>query len=221
VSASRVSSAQTTKATLPVDMVVAANNAFGFDFYQKLIAQPATAGKNVVFSPYSISTGFSMLLEGARGETAKQIATSLHLPTTGPSGEIDHRGLRDGITGLRDRLQSSLDEQFQFHSANSVWIDARFSPSNSFVSSLQQTFGINDPIAVDFADPRVTGTLNNWVSDKTGGRIKQILPDRIPRDTSIVLANAVYMKAAWLTRFAAAKTSPKTFRLDAARSVTV
>ena len=44
-------------------------NEFAFDFYRKV----SDTDKNVFFSPVSVYTAFSVLYEGARGETAGQI----------------------------------------------------------------------------------------------------------------------------------------------------
>ena len=66
--------AQPTQPATSTQRVVDANNAFAFDIYQKLSAEPARVGKNLVFSPYSISTALSMVLEGARGATEEQLA---------------------------------------------------------------------------------------------------------------------------------------------------
>ena len=54
--------------------VVAGNTGFAVDLYGKLRAQEG----NVCFSPYSISTALAMTYGGARGETEKQMAQTLH-----------------------------------------------------------------------------------------------------------------------------------------------
>jgi hypothetical protein len=50
------------------------NSAFAFDFYHQVSAQDG----NMVYSPYSITLAAAMLYGGAGGETASQIASSLH-----------------------------------------------------------------------------------------------------------------------------------------------
>ncbi|MCP5020822.1 MAG: hypothetical protein GY930_03505 [bacterium] len=54
-----------------------ANNAFGLDIYAQLASE---SEGDLFFSPYSISVGLSMALEGARGQTADQLASALHIP---------------------------------------------------------------------------------------------------------------------------------------------
>ena len=55
--------------------VTKANSAFALDLYSQL----RTAEGNLFFSPYSVSTALAMTQGGARGGTAQQMATTLHL----------------------------------------------------------------------------------------------------------------------------------------------
>ena len=75
--------------------VVQGNNQFAIDIYARLRQQPG----NLFFSPYSLSTALAMTYAGARGETAEQMAKTLHFdchagsPTPGLRG-IDPAGQR-------------------------------------------------------------------------------------------------------------------------------
>lgn len=57
---------------------VEASNAFACDLFKKL--DGANKGKNLFFSPYSISSALAMTLEGARGDTALEMGQVLRLP---------------------------------------------------------------------------------------------------------------------------------------------
>src|SRR5512135_3622975 len=54
------------------------NYAFAFDFYRQVRGEK----DNLVYSPYSISLASAMLSGGAGGETASQIAATLHFTLT-------------------------------------------------------------------------------------------------------------------------------------------
>jgi serine protease inhibitor len=58
---------------------VTANNNFAVDLYLQLAK--GSQGKNVFFSPYSMSSALAMTAEGARGETAAQMGKVLCFPS--------------------------------------------------------------------------------------------------------------------------------------------
>jgi serine protease inhibitor len=62
----------------PVNLAVAANSDFGLDLYRQLAK--AAPGKNLFFSPYSMSSALAMAAEGARGATAEEMGKALHFP---------------------------------------------------------------------------------------------------------------------------------------------
>ena len=55
-------------------LLVEGNSAFAFDLYQALKGKEG----NLFYSPYSISLALAMTYAGARGETAQQMADTLH-----------------------------------------------------------------------------------------------------------------------------------------------
>jgi hypothetical protein len=74
----------------PTKLAVASNNGFAFDLYHEIARDDAA--KNLFFSPYSVSVALTMTAEGARGETAEQMAQVLHIP------EDARRAGRDSAT---------------------------------------------------------------------------------------------------------------------------
>ena len=69
------------KATLEgLSEVVNANNNFAIDYYNKLDSNPENDGKNIFFSPFSISTALAMTYEGADGNTAEEMRKVFYFP---------------------------------------------------------------------------------------------------------------------------------------------
>ena len=58
--------------------VVAASNNFGFELYRELAKNPTNT--NLFLSPYSISSALMMTVEGARGDTAREMGAVLQFP---------------------------------------------------------------------------------------------------------------------------------------------
>jgi len=64
-----------------------------------------------------------------------------------------------------------------------------------FADQLQVTDFRTNPV-------EVRNEINNWVSNMTKGHIRDLLPtNSITADTDLVLANAVYFKGLWASRF--------------------
>jgi serpin B len=210
--------AQTTRPRTPADQIVDADNSFGFDLYQKLVAEPEASGKNLFFSPYSICTAFSMLLEGAHGDTARQLSAALHLPATKESdGITDLAMLHDGALSIRKRFaESTADKGFQLFAANGIWIDQSFSPSAAFTKSLDAIYGVQTPSVVNFRNDSQAARqlINAWGDRQTRGKIKEILPIEPSSASAMVLANTVYLKATWFKPFDRKNTAPKSFHVD-------
>ena len=59
---------------------VSSNNEFAVDLYQHLAK--GNADTNLFFSPYSLFSALLMAVEGARGETARQMGGVLRFPST-------------------------------------------------------------------------------------------------------------------------------------------
>ena len=62
--------------------------------------------------------------------------------------------------------------------------------------------------------------VNDWVRQKTEGKIDRIL-DKLDPDAAAVLLNAVYLKAAWASTFAKSATRDDDFKLSARQTVRV
>ncbi|NLF75317.1 MAG: serpin family protein, partial [Chloroflexi bacterium] len=91
-------------------LLVAGNNAFAFDFYQRAARE---GDANLIFSPFSISQAFGMLLAAARGDTAQQITSALqyglapddlHPAFAALNSSLAERGGAEGA-GEGERLQ--------------------------------------------------------------------------------------------------------------------
>jgi len=56
--------------------------------------------------------------------------------------------------------------------------------------------------SLDLAAPAAVKSINGWVEDNTGGKIREVLsPGSTDGSTALVIANAVYFKGTWETMF--------------------
>jgi serpin B len=201
------------------------NRDFASDLYSTIREEDG----NLIFSPNSISVAFAMTYAGARGMTEEEMAevlrwtlsqADLHPAFNGLDIELASRGAEaspdPGSSGEEgDRLQLRI--------ANSIWGQEDFEFMEQFLDTLAVNYGAGLRL-VDFAGAPEPSrqAINEWVSDETEERIKDLIPaGAIDEMTRLVLANAIYFNASWLTKFDEKLTSDGPFRLLDDSDVTV
>ena len=194
--------------TPAVQTVAAANNGLAFDLFRQLGSEDAE--KNLLISPISISTALTMTYAGARGETAAQMAGTLHL--NGLADEAIHAG----YGGLINDLNASR-EGYKLNVANRLFGQSDFPFRQQFLDTLAGPYGA--PLEqLDFVNNTEPSRehINDWVADQTNQKIKDLLASgTITPDTRLVLTNAVYFNGAWKNRFIEEATADAPFyRLD-------
>jgi serpin B len=180
-----------------------ATGAFGLDLMR------TQAPGNLVLSPNSVAAALAMVGTGAAGRTAAQIANTLHLATPDAFGAVGQ--LQSTLTNEQASAGQGDPKAPTLDLANGLFLQEGFQVEPTFLSGLQQNFGAA-PQAVNFSGDSSGSvkTINAWVSSHTNGIIPQILAS-LPETTRLALANAIYLKAAWLDPFEPKETSPAPF----------
>jgi serpin B len=199
-----------TPAAADQKVVVEGDNAFAVALYGQLQKQSG----NLFFSPESISTALAMAYAGARGETASEMAKTLHF--TLPPAEL-HPAM-----GALLRDLNAPQEGYQLSVANALWAQHGYSFLDAFLKLLKTDYGagLNQ---VDFEGASETArlTINHWVEQKTQDKIKDLLqPGSLKPDTRLVLTNAIYFKGDWQTQFDKTLTKDEDFHLSPAQTKT-
>lgn len=192
-----------------VAAVAAGTSAFGLDLLHALTATPDGAGRNVVVSPAGLAGVLGMLLPGARGATAEELAKALH---TG----LDPRQYALAV-GAPDSGSRAGGDQVVLRRSDALWTQQGLAVAPEYLDTLAAAFdtGVHP---VDFARDQAgaRGSINAAVEKATEGRIKELFgPRQITADTRLALTDALYLKAAWASGFKPANTSERPFhRLD-------
>jgi len=168
---------------------------------------------NLFFSPYSISVALAMTYAGAAADTADQMASTLRF--TLPQDRL-HPAFNAYSLDLQDRAEAETEgTPFELSVANSLWGQQGLPFRMEFLDLLAQNYGAGMRL-VDFAsDPEAARlAINRWVGDETREKIQDLIPSgAIDTLTRLVLANAIYFKAAWLYPFEAEATTTEPFHL--------
>jgi len=181
--------------------VVEGNNAFAFSLYGQL----RNRNGNLFFSPESISTALAMAYAGARGNTAAEMAKTLHFT-------LPQQQLNPAMGALLSDL-NAVHDGYQLTVANALWAQQGYTFLDNFLQLLKTDYGagLNQ---VDFKGATETArlTINRWVEQKTQDKIKDLLqPGTLAPSTRLVLTNAIYFKGDWQTQFDKAQTKDEDF----------
>jgi serpin B len=158
-----------------------------------------------------------MACAGARGETEREMAGALHLPS-------DQARVHASFTGLNRRLNGDVEARpYELSVANALWGAKGAAFKADFVKTVDTAYG-GRLAELDFAQaPEASRTeINQWVEHETGQKIKDLLqPEAIQADTLLILTNAIYFKADWLAPFAEKWTQKSDFILTNGQVVAV
>jgi serpin B len=199
--------------------LVDGNTAFAFDLYQALRGEQG----NLFYSPYSISLALAMTYAGARGETEQQMADTLHFTLPQDSLHPAFNSLDQQLASRGEGAQGKDEKGFRLNIVNAIWGQQDYTFLPQFLDVLAENYGAGLRL-LDFInkpeESRVT--INNWVSDQTEGKIKDLIPQGVIDDlTRLVLTNAIYFNAAWLNPFNEKLTQDGIFHLLDGSEVTV
>ncbi|MEX2215030.1 MAG: serpin family protein [Phycisphaeraceae bacterium] len=193
--------------------IAASNNTFAANLYNLLTDEKK--GKNVFFSPYSISTAVAMTHAGANGKTAAEMQTVLQL-------KGDARQILEGYSGLTGYLNAAAKTgNFQLSVANAFYGQRGYGFQKAYITTLQNHFSAN-LFDVDFAGAtdQSRQRINNWVEQQTNKKITDLMPpDSIDANTRLVLVNAIYFKGDWASPFNKNSTRDQDFHLGEGKAI--
>ncbi|MCM2465718.1 serpin family protein [Methanoculleus oceani] len=197
------------------DSVAVGNNRFAFDLYRRLAAEPAHAGDNLFFSPYSISSALAITCEGARGTTADEIASVLHLP--------ENKTLRRAGFAWLDAGLNRGSANYTLRTANALWAEETYPFLPAYIDTATRWYGANVTNLDFISDPGGSReTINRWVERETEEKIRDLLPPgSIDPLTRLVITNAIYFKGTWVEQFDVNETTDEEFRVAPNATVTV
>ncbi len=180
-----------------------ANNKFMFDFY----GQVSNNADNIFFSPTGMYTAFSVLYEGARENTAIQMEDVFGLE---PDEALRHNATAHMISSInRDDPDATLDI------ANAVWLNEP--PHESYIETARNIYHADaEHIPLDAEG---AGMINDWASEKTNGKITDVIDAGSLADALMVITNAIYFKGTWVSHFDPKETRPLDFKTNSTVSV--
>jgi serpin B len=206
-------------------------NSLGIDLLAKIGRTDGKPVANALISPYSIQTALAMTYAGADGRTRDEMEKTLHFPKDeaaldGSFAELQ-KELREieqspGKISEDSKRYGGPAEPITLSVANRLFGEQDGHFLEPFLGTVKDYYGA--PLeTVDFSDPaQATEHINAWVAGETHERIQDLIPKgALDSLTSLVLVNAIYMKAGWAVAFDKNSTTPKPFHVNEAEAVDV
>jgi serpin B len=189
--------------------VARANTAFGLNLLHQVNATEPNG--NLLLSPLSVSMALGMTLNGAATSTFDAMRQTLAF-----AGQSQNE-INVAYNGLLKQLRAR-DPKIEIGIANSIWYNTGFTVLPTFSDTVKHYFDA-EVRQLDFGNPASPTLINEWVSQKTSGRIKDLI-DQISPEEVMFLVNAVYFKGPWTQTFHEGATSSLPFHRRDGSTVT-
>ena len=187
-------------------------NGFALRFTEALLKQKKE-GENLIASPYSAWLPLAALVNGCSGATQEQL-----LKVIGEAG-IDAETLNQMVKAVnaglsQEERRKSYEEYGETFESPLKIANALFVQKDAAVNqTFEQLFSDNYDgklFSVDFSDSSAANAINSWASEKTDGKIVEIV-DSFDADTVAAIANALYFSDSWSSPFLEENTTDGTF----------
>ncbi|NWS57793.1 SPB10 protein, partial [Chunga burmeisteri] len=217
-----------------MELVSTSVGEFTVDLFKKL--DETNKGKNIFFSPWSISSALALMYLGAKGNTATEMAEVLHFtraaeaegsssvarPSRGRPKrrrmDPEHKPAEDIHSGFKE-LMTAINKPrstYSLRTANRIYVEKTFPLLPRYIQ-LSKKYYKAAPHKVNFktASEQTRKEINAWVEKQTEGKIENLLKTQdVTSTTRLVLVNAIYFKAEWEEKFRASNTNLQPFRLS-------
>ncbi|MCF8357690.1 MAG: leucine-rich repeat protein [Prolixibacteraceae bacterium] len=178
--------------------LVHSNNDFAFKIYKASL----TNNDNLFISPFSLHIALSAANQGAATTTRKEIDHLLSLKDINER-EIKYCRLLRETTNLKDSvfnkcIQDQSGENI-LDFANSLWVNEDFSIDASYKCIIEEYYFSE---VFDFSKTDISianQKLNNWISEKTNGKINDI--SGLNQKIRLSIINAIYFMGEWDSPF--------------------
>lgn len=157
--------------------------------------------KNLLVSPFSISSALGMTINGAAGKTKRDMSSVLG---------FDNTNLLPANHAYKRTMQSLSNlKSTRLEIANGLFGRKEIKFKSKFLELNKNYYNAGLKL-LNFSDPSALGLINNWVSEKTRGKIPKII-NNLSDDDVLVLINAIYFKGTWKYAFNKSNTRSQSF----------
>ena len=171
-------------------------NNFSWNYYRQL-----DKSKNIFYSPYSIAAAFSIVANGATGQTQKEILNVLN------TKEI--KNLNGDFENFRALMEKNYSDETVLKEADLILVNKNHIGKgiNSKFEKVVKEIYQSEIDAADFSGntDAEKARIQNWVAKNTNDFIPNYEAS-ISADTIVDILNVIYFKGSWQSPFETSKT---------------
>ncbi len=170
--------------------------------------------QNFAYSPLSFSSVFSILANGATGETLDEMMRVVG------DGKYNVAALNSYFEDMMSNFPH-LDNTVKLNIANSLWVseESDYELAESFTAQVNDNY--NTEVFTCQFDEQLYKRINTWIHNNTSGLITDFYKPGTRLDPPIIVANALYFKAPWTWAFDKTATKKNTFKTYAGQTIEV
>jgi serine protease inhibitor len=187
-----------------------------FEFTLKLQNLLSTNDRNLVVSPFALTTALAMTLYGTRGNSGAELSKVLF------GNRIDVKEYKSMVK----KFQSLIDKTVKSNasvliSANFIYSQKEYEVLPDFSQTIEKYFSSKSQ-QLDFinCNAEAIKTINEDISCATNGKISTLL-ESIDKNTKMILANAIYFKGLWNSQFKFNNTQLDKFTTNSGQEIEV
>ncbi|XP_060073381.1 leukocyte elastase inhibitor-like [Ylistrum balloti] len=185
---------------------------FTCDLYREVCRGEAI---NSVLSPYSVSAALMLAMLGTEGTSRRQIIEVLCL------NDVLTENIHEEYRKLHSELNETGSDVLRI--ANKIFSKEGLKLKIDYTENSKLYYGSEMELLNFGEDPEGSRkTINDWVEAQTNNKIQDLIPaGSINALSLIVLANAIYFKGSWETKFPLDSTSKRNFHVSLTESMSV
>ncbi|XP_058795977.1 leukocyte elastase inhibitor [Phymastichus coffea] len=187
---------------------------FTLDMDRAIEKSQVSIPDSTLFSPVSLTTTLAMVMLASSGKTFEEVARILGLESgidVSHHSEVVHRifGLLLNQANEMSRLHPELPQsKFAF----GIFVEDQFPVRNEFRDVSEKVYN-SEVISVDFShrSDEAQRIINDWVSNRTEGKIENMLQETPSPATDVIITSALYFNGEWDQHFFDGGTKKKPF----------
>ena len=152
-----------------------------------------TKEKNYMISPFSLKMAMMLAANGAEGNTQSEI-----LKVFGVNDIKEYNAYAKNII-----QKYNSNEKVKLNIANSIWLNNSIAGRNiNFAKGYQDLISEYYVGTAQSEDENnIAKKANQWIDEKTNGKIKNVLDEHQKADFLALLINTIYFKGKWANQF--------------------